>query len=701
MTDKTTSQDPNHAVGKRLKKELIEIHDEISELLESASKLKISRAHLHFKVKLIDDEKARILLQEIYRKRTTKPEILNSGDPLDEYLKKRPEIEFQLDFLNDLKFVDAKMAQNGIIKEDSGKFSNKSAELYSSGGALGGRNKHRKEKDKSSGFHEPETLGFTNDNKVDLSDLYRRPRRKEQMKSASSPVKDDDVSNSRPGEADQSLPNKPNGEYNIQAKLKSQRPAESEFKLKSILIEQKKSKLAQSQEIREEKPATRPNQSINQSRYNNISGDGPGNLLEESKDESYSRTYQKDSSATKLGVRPIFCNPFDPNIKNSEENSSNQSMQEKNPIQQADALVVGTEPKTKLSPTRDRKLAEKLLRPDSSNEDSVGNSTNRDKQEDDSLISGALKDLRQLNAQEKKNKAQQPPPTNQKKSIMRSEQKHISYDSTFTNSDLGTAQKTDRGFDWAVPENFSPYMKSQKYDFQKPIEEEEFEQTQRLRAIRLGPTEEEELKKAKEAPVGEERGGTLLNVKNPMPDWYGQDPNTELIENMYMVDAVRYNNFSYVHHPSQSPEKKARDSSGKGVRHSSPSSQEAKNLSHKLENPKAGQKFDKRIPRIICFVTKYNGGDLEEDDDRDDNEDIGKEFDQNMNRVSPNDLQAPNTGKKHVKSETSDQSFDFDGYIYGKNPQRGIRRQLSGVSGEEDEGVRQSVRPSISYPNHH
>ncbi len=57
-----------------------------------------------------------------------------------------------------------------------------------------------------------------------------------------------------------------------------------------------------------------------------------------------------------------------------------------------------------------------------------------------------------------------------------------------------------------------------------------------------------------------------------------------------------------------------------------------------------------------------------------------------------------NYKQKLLKSDESDPSSDFDGH--GKTPQKGVRKQYSGIF-EEDEGVRQSVRPSRSYPNQH
>ena len=261
-----------------------------------------------------------------------------------------------------------------------------------------------------------------------------------------------------------------------------------------------------------------------------------------------------------------------------------------------------------------------------------------------------------------------------------------------TNSDLDTLQRSNQAFDWALPENVDPLLMPRKYEQTPMIIEEEQERNTHQQ-------------------TNSQHGSQVLNVKNKLPGWYGQDPETGLYENMYLVDAVRYNNFKAIHH-DDNPERSTIRSRGRSSananerdrRYESPP-----NLSKKLEPSRPSQKSDKRIAKVICFVTKYHGGDIEDDDDRDDFgqrevADLKKSHHspylevphQNAFRPgSSNPLKNSGYGIRQPMANAAEDDGYFDVDKYKQNKQKWAMNYLSDAGEEEDEGVRQTVRASV------
>lgn len=246
-------------------------------------------------------------------------------------------------------------------------------------------------------------------------------------------------------------------------------------------------------------------------------------------------------------------------------------------------------------------------------------------------------------------------------------------------------------------------------DFYSEINPEE--QFQSSGKINLDPGHHHDGHHRYRSAVDEGRGSAQLDVRNELPDWYKEKNfDTDLIENMYIVDAVRYTNFQSIHHPHyQSPLKKS-SASGTNKQHREPLRDSPPNMSRKLEPDRTATKSDKKVPRIICFVTKYHGGDLEEDNDRDEQimnlgtADLKRSHDspyfekdhQNSFRPGQNPLKNSSYGLRqpiNVEKIEDDGYFDVERYKQIQRNSANLHELEHDV--EEDEGIKQTVRISL------
>lgn len=206
---------------------------------------------------------------------------------------------------------------------------------------------------------------------------------------------------------------------------------------------------------------------------------------------------------------------------------------------------------------------------------------------------------------------------------------------------------------------------------------------------------------------GGELAKSVVDVKYELPEWYQKDKDTELYENMYMIDAVRYTNSRLLHH---SPARGTLDGkSSQVLNRTQPSPnpnrhlEEHPNFSRKIETPRSAKKWDKHIPRVILFVSKYNAGDMEEDADDDRPTTPRKDY-VPPKHSSPYHLDAhqkafhekPQQSQFGAKNRLSapgvkDGYFDVEEYRTSVGQAaKEIKTDLDDF--EEDEGVRQTVR---------
>lgn len=178
---------------------------------------------------------------------------------------------------------------------------------------------------------------------------------------------------------------------------------------------------------------------------------------------------------------------------------------------------------------------------------------------------------------------------------------------------------------------------------------------------------------------------SYVDVKYSLPAWYAKDKDTELCENLYMIDSVRYSNKKFI---GQSPGRGTVGSlrSSQNLRNSqnlrptvlSPNRVKADNplnLSQKLDTPRSTRKWDKQIPRVILFVYKYNAAEMEDD------------FDDDRNTTSKVELghSSPYYLENHQKAFYAQKDASHHTSTFSLGQSRDVTR-LTQKGGEEDDG---------------
>lgn len=207
--------------------------------------------------------------------------------------------------------------------------------------------------------------------------------------------------------------------------------------------------------------------------------------------------------------------------------------------------------------------------------------------------------------------------------------------------------------------------------------------------------------------LGGELAKSVVDVRYELPGWYDKDKDTELYENMYLIDAIRYTNRRVISQsPARGSEKGMRASQMVGANQNSHDNYH--NFSHKLETPKSAKKWDRHIPRVILFVHKYNAGEMEDDDNEEIN--LGQSLDyQNPDHSSPYYLEThqqvyyENNRPSQVgrisleqqqpkRKSSRDGFFDVNQYITLSHRTEHKEPETDIGFFEENEGVRQSIR---------
>lgn len=215
-------------------------------------------------------------------------------------------------------------------------------------------------------------------------------------------------------------------------------------------------------------------------------------------------------------------------------------------------------------------------------------------------------------------------------------------------------------------------------------------------------------------PQRGELSKSVVEVKYELPEWYQKDKDTDLYENMCMIDFVRFTNTKVVHNHSSSPRgssKSVRSSQILNASQFSPTRniENPPNTSQKLSTPRSAKKWDKHIPRVILFVNKYYAGDMEDDVDDERSTSPRRDYQppghttpyyleqhQKAYHKKPQRIQPGQRVQQQPLINEKDQGyFDFD--EYRRNSVREVPDKFANADideFEEAEGLRQSARPT-------
>ena len=201
---------------------------------------------------------------------------------------------------------------------------------------------------------------------------------------------------------------------------------------------------------------------------------------------------------------------------------------------------------------------------------------------------------------------------------------------------------------------------------------------------------------------------SVVDVRYELPEWYQQDKDTNLYENMYLIDAVRYTNSRLLHH-SPARHTLQTEPNHNAVHRNPPLSprhlEDHPNFSRKLETPRSARKWDKHIPRVILFVSKYNAGEMEDDVDNDSLMTPRRDYEppkhsspyylENHQMAYHDKPQNSQLSQRNQRlSDVNKGYFDYEEYRAQLSSRVTKEPKTDLDTFEEDEGVRQTIRVS-------